>query len=224
MTETTHHVLLVEDSDPLGRQIVATLENAGYATDWIRHGDVALAAPFEKYALVILDLMLPGADGFCILDALRRRGVQTPVLVASARADSRDKIRALDLGASDYLVKPFWPQELLERVAAQLEPSASAGWDTLEIGGLRIDLDNDRVSVAGDEVSLTPREFAVLVAIARRCGATVSRASVLQRIGDAVNTEDSGTLDACVLRIKQRLGPAGAFIQMVWGIGYRMDV
>ena len=224
MTAATHRLLLVEDSEPLGLQMVAALDGAGYETDWIRHGGDALAAVFDRYSLVILDLMLPGASGFEILAHLRRQGVRTPVLIASASADSRDKLRALDLGAIDYLAKPFWPQELLDRVGAHLARLESQpGSDAIEVGELAIDMVARRVRVDGDSVVLTRAEFEVLAALARRRGGAVPRAWLLEQMTDEGSGTSPRALDQCVSRVKEKLGRAGARIKPVWGVGYRLD-
>src|SRR5262245_49443602 len=115
-----HRLLVVEDDDKLGRQIVSHLQEAGFETTWIRDGQAALLAGMEDYSLVVLDLMLPGAHGLDVLKQLREGGAGVPVLVLSARNETHDKVRALELGADDYLTKPFWPEELLARVEARL--------------------------------------------------------------------------------------------------------
>jgi DNA-binding response OmpR family regulator len=112
-------ILLVEDDALLGGQVTGHLRDAGYETAWLRDGDEALAHDFRPYALVILDLMLPGAHGLDVLKRLRERA-GTPVLVLSALKTTPDKVRALGLGADDYMTKPFWPEELLARVRARL--------------------------------------------------------------------------------------------------------
>ena len=123
---TVMRVLLVEDDEPLGTQVATSLRAAGYLVDWVTCGDDALAADFASFSLVILDLMLPGAHGFDVLKALRNDAHHVPVLVLSARHDAADKVRGLELGADDYLTKPFWPEELLARVRARLRRPALA--------------------------------------------------------------------------------------------------
>jgi two-component system response regulator MtrA len=134
-------VLLVEDDDKLGRQVADGLRSAGFDAEWITRGDEAIAADFGSFSLVILDLMLPGAHGFDVLKALRTEHHHVPVLVLSARQNTADKVRALELGADDYLAKPFWPEELIARVRARLRrPALSADTDAVILGSLRIDL------------------------------------------------------------------------------------
>ena len=222
MTAAIHRLLLVEDNEPLGLQMVAALDGAGYETDWIRRGDEAFGAAFADYSLVILDLMLPGASGFDVLEHLRRQGVRTPVLIASARSDTRDKMRALDLGAIDYITKPFWPQELLDRVAAHIAgPEAHS--DVIELGALTIDVAARLVRVAGDPVALTGSEFDLLAALARRRGAAVSRSWLLEQMPEEPRDTSVHVVDSHVSRVQAKLGREGARIKAVWGVGYRLD-
>src|SRR5579871_2301145 len=152
----TPSILLVEDDQKLGRQILDTLRSAGFRAAWATRGDAAMDERFDALDLVILDLMLPGAHGLDVLKFIRASAHSVPVLVLSARQDTTDKVRAFGLGADDYLTKPFWPEELLARVRARLRrPSLSAAPHAVSAGPLRIDLDALVVSVHGAAVDLT---------------------------------------------------------------------
>ncbi len=219
-------VLLVEDDEALGRQVVETLQRAGYDVDWVRRGDRALSAEFATFSLVVLDLMLPGAHGLDILKALRRDHVDVPVLVLSARQDTGDKVRSLELGADDYLTKPFWPEELLARVRARLRRPALAhgAAGVTETGPLRVDREARVVRVDGVATDLTRVEFELIAALARRPGAALSRGWLVEHVLDGSRDGGERTLDVHVSRLRRKLGRAGKLIATVWGVGYRLDV
>lgn len=210
-------VLLIEDDRELGAQIVATLHKAGFGVTWWTEGRVPDPTSID---LLIVDLMLPGMYGLDILKALRATS-DTPALVLSARNDTSDKIRALKLGADDYMTKPFWPEELVERVRARLRRPTLARNDVIEVGPLRIGLAERQVWVGERAVELTRAEFELLATLARRPGAAVTRAALVDAAIDADRDGAERTLDVHVSRLRKKLGDAG-MIQTVWGVGYRL--
>ncbi|HVL67084.1 MAG TPA: response regulator transcription factor [Vicinamibacterales bacterium] len=215
-------LLLVEDSEQLGRQILDALGDAGFEADWIRDGDAALSAAFARYSLVILDLTLPGASGFEILAHLRREALTLPVLILSGHTDAREKVHALDLGADDYLTKPFWPQELVARVKARLRRPDLRDGGALDVGALSIDFARRAVAVGEQPIDLTRAEFDLLAALARRRGAAVTREWLLEHVMGGETESSDRTLDVHVSRLRKKLGTAGAQIATVWGVGYRL--
>jgi DNA-binding response OmpR family regulator len=218
----TERILLIEDDEPLGRQVAGQLRDAGYETEWLRDGRDALTHDCRPYALVVLDLMLPGAHGLDVLKRLREEA-DTPVLVLSALKTAPDKVRALGLGADDYMTKPFWPEELIARVRARLRRPDLRRGSTLRFGTVTLDLDARRVEEGGREVDLTRAEFDLLAALARRPGAAVSRAWLLENVLDPDREATERVLDNHVSRIRKKLGASGARIATVWGVGYRLD-
>jgi len=214
-------ILVVEDDEKLGAQIVEHLEGAGYSTTWIRDGDEALGAELDDLALVLLDLMLPGTYGLDLLKRYRKRS-DVPVLILSARNETSDKVRGLSLGADDYLTKPFWPDELLARVRARLRRPVLQRGDQLAAGPIRVDLAARTVEVDGAPVELTRVELEILAALARRPDAAVTRAALVDAALDPDRQGNERTLDVHVSRLRKKLGEAGARIETVWGIGYRL--
>jgi len=213
-------VLLIEDDRELGAQIVERLQRAGYHTEWWQEGRAIDRDAPPEADLVVLDLMLPGRYGLDVLRDLRACS-EVPVLVLSARNDTADKVRALKLGADDYMTKPFWPDELLERVRARLRRPALQRDDVVEVGALRLDVVARAVSVRGKAVELTRVEYEFLVALARRPGVAVTRKWLCEHVLDPERDGGERSLDAHVSRLRKKLGPEHA-IETVWGIGYRL--
>jgi two-component system response regulator MtrA len=213
-------ILVIEDDEQLGRQIVDHLRGAGFEPLWWLEGHAPDAAILSSLRLVILDLMLPGTHGLDILKAVRA-GSDVPVLILSARNTTDDKVRALKLGADDYMTKPFWPQELIERVRARLRRPTMTSIDVFEIGELHVDVAAAEVRVAGRVVELTALELRLLVALLRRRGQAVTRDWLLANVLDPERDGTARTLDVHVSRLRKKLGGA-AQIETVWGIGYRL--
>jgi DNA-binding response OmpR family regulator len=215
-------VLVVEDDEKLARQVVACLKDGGFEPTWVADGEAALAASPRSYALIVLDLMLPGAHGLDVLKRVRAE-CEVPVLVLSARNDTTDKVRALELGADDYLTKPFWPEELLARVHARLRRPVMQRTGAIEIGELAIDPEGRGVTVRGETVDLTKVEFDLLVALARRPGAAITRAWLVENVLDPERDGTERTLDVHVSRLRKKLGTAGGQVATVWGVGYKLE-
>jgi DNA-binding response OmpR family regulator len=215
-------VLVVEDDERLGRQVADTLAEAGYEPVWIRDGRSVAREQVEGASLIVLDLMLPGEHGLDLLKRLRKES-DVPVLVLSARNETADKVRALKLGADDYVTKPFWPDELLARIAARLRRPVMQRTSAVRVGELTVDLDQRRVAVAGETVDLTRVEFDLLAALARRQGSAVSRAWLAEHVLDPEREGGERTLDVHMSRLRKKLGAAAAAIATVWGVGYRLE-
>jgi DNA-binding response OmpR family regulator len=215
-----NRILVIEDDPKLGKQIVDHLRGAGFDPLWWVEGRSPGAALLKSLRLVILDLMLPGAHGLDVLKAVRASS-DLPVLILSARNATDDKVRALKLGADDYMTKPFWPQELIERVRARLRRPMMTSTDVFDLGELRVDLGAAEVHVSGRVVELTYVELQLLAALIRRRGQAVTRDWLVANVLDPERDGTVRTLDVHVSRLRKKLGGAAA-IETVWGIGYRM--
>jgi two-component system response regulator MtrA len=214
-------ILLVEDDEALGGQLTERLRKAGYEVRWSQTGTEAVGLDPRGYDLVVLDLMLPGRHGLDVLKCYRETA-EVPVIVLSARNETGTKVRALELGADDYVTKPFWPEELLARLEARLRRPSLEVADILDRGALRLDLRARRLLVSGQEVELTRIEFDLLLALARKSGAAVSRRWLVENVLDPDREGTERTLDVHVSRLRRKLGEAGSRILTVWGVGYRL--
>ncbi|HWT26027.1 MAG TPA: response regulator transcription factor [Solirubrobacteraceae bacterium] len=221
-------LLVVEDDVKLVRALTRGLEREGYGIDVAYDGDSALERAIERdYAAVVLDVMLPGRDGFEVCEALRRQGLGVPVLMLTARADVRDRIRGLDFGADDYLVKPFDFGELVARLRALTrrgvpEPQASPA---LAAGDLALDPATLVATRAGRRVELTAREFAVLECLVRHPGRTVTRADLLEAVWGADFDGSPNVADVYIgyLRRKLERPVERRLIRTVRGIGFVLE-
>jgi len=213
-------ILFLEDDRELGEQVSQRLRAAGFEVTWWTEGRRLSPTDTAGLALVILDLMLPGTYGMEILADLRKTS-EVPVLVLSARNDTTHKVRALKLGADDYMTKPFWPEELIERVKARVRRPTMQKSDALDVGPLHIDLVKREVAVGGQAVDLTPVEYGFLVALARRPGMAITRAWLVDNVLDPDREGSERTLDVHASRLRKKLGQPG-LIETVWGIGYRL--
>ncbi len=223
-------ILVAEDERALGEMLCDNLTLESWHAEHVFTGPRAL----ERMAkggidLLILDVMLPGLDGFEVLRQLRARGDRTPVLVLSARSADADRIRGLELHADDYLTKPFNLRELLLRVDALLRRGSppAAGADTLEFGGNRIDFRAMRAHThGGDTVELTASETKLLKLLAGHAGTVVARKTVVEHLFGSAATPTARTLDNVVLRMRKVLEPdpaAPRHLHTVRGIGFRLD-
>jgi len=220
-------LLLVEDDPRLGRALRSELAAAGYTVTLVTDGATGLRRGLsEPFDAVLLDLMLPGRSGFEVLRGLRDGTIAAPILVLTARTEGPDKVKALDLGADDYVTKPFWTEELLARLRALLRRAgteAPAPRASLQVGRIRVDLDARRVFVDDEPVSTTPTEFDLLAHLAERLGRAVRR----EQLAEAVLRDEAASetaLQTQVSRLRRKLGGAGKALETVWGIGYRLVV
>ena len=215
-------VLLVEDDQMLGSAVLQALQDASYAVDWVQDGATASAAlDNHEYELVLLDLGLPRRDGIEVLRRLRARGDATPVLVITARDSVDQRIEGLDVGADDYLGKPFAVGELLARLRALARRRAGATTSTLSNGVLTLELATKLAVADGVTHSLSHREFALLQALMLRPGAVLSRAQLEQSIYGWGEEVESNAVDVIIHGLRRKLGADR--IRNVRGLGWRVE-
>jgi len=213
-------LLLVEDDAMIGEAIRAGLKREGFAVDWVH--DAAAAAGVldsEPFELLLLDLGLPGSDGLTLLKTLRDRGAALPVLIITARDAVSDRVAGLDAGGDDYLIKPFDLDELAARIRALLRRKAGRSSSGITHLGVTLDPATHRVTQDGAEVSLSPREFALLQLLLERPGAILSRSQLEERLYGWGEEIESNAVEVHVHGLRRKLG--ADFILTVRGVGYR---
>ncbi|MEM6929358.1 MAG: response regulator transcription factor [Myxococcota bacterium] len=219
-------LLVIEDDRRLGEALCAELRGAGWSVEWSRTGSSGQhRALSEAWDAILLDLGLPDRGGMDVLDALRGAGSSTPVLVLTARVRGEDKVKALDLGADDYVTKPFYTDELLARLRAVLRRAGGQAPPvarTLRLGTCVLNLDAHRLTRGDDVINLTPTEFAVLAYLAERLDRAVRREQITEDVLGIEEAHESA-LQAHVSRLRRKLGPDADRLQTVWGIGYRLS-
>jgi two-component system response regulator QseB len=214
-------LLLVEDDPMIGASVQRGLRQDGYSVDWVRDGAAAeLAIANGVYELILLDLGLPRKSGLELLAGLRRKGVALPVLVITARDSVADRVKGLDAGADDYLVKPFDLDELSARVRALMRRQGGRASPLIEHGRLSLDPATHEVFLSGSPVSLSGREFALLHALLEQPGVPLSRAQLEERLYGWDEEIESNTVEVYIHTLRRKLG--AEWIQNVRGVGYRV--
>jgi two-component system OmpR family response regulator/two-component system response regulator QseB len=212
-------ILLVEDDTLLGDALQAGLRQAGFAVDWMRDGAAADAAlRVESFTAVVLDLGLPKLAGFAVLRELRAREDRTPVLILTARDAVDDRVRGLDAGADDYVVKPVAIAELAARLRALVRRSQGAAGGVLRLRELEIDPAARAVRYSGRPVELQPREFAVLLELVLNAGRVLTRAQLESRLYEWGEALESNAIEVHVHHLRRKLAPE--LIRTVRGVGY----
>jgi DNA-binding response OmpR family regulator len=222
-------ILIVEDEAGLAEALKKGLELKGYAVDWLGSGEEARTRILlyrNEYDLIILDLMLPGTDGATICRDARAQGVTTPIIVLTARDEAEQKIDLLNLGADDYMVKPFAFDELVARITAVLRRPESALPALLTVRDLTLDPSRHVVTKSGKDVPLTLKEFALLEFFMRKPGVALSREDILDHVWNFDFSGFSNVLDVHMKNLRKKLDDYGndsPLFETVRGVGYRLN-
>src|SRR4029079_12026035 len=224
-------VLIVEDDSVIAEGMARHLPSAGFDPVVVGKGEQGLARlRFERPDVVVLDLMLPERDGWSVIEAARSEGIGTPIVVVSARGTEHDRVHALEIGADDYLVKPFSMKELVARVRAASRRASRRDdgprGEPIDIEELRIDPREVQAFVDGESAELTPTEFRLLSQLALERGRVVTRDELLQKIWGRRESHRDRTVDVFVRRLREKIdrrASAHTFIQTRYGVGYRLE-
>jgi two-component system phosphate regulon response regulator PhoB len=224
-------VLIVEDDETIAQGMARHLDAAGFDASWVGNGDQGLARlRYEKPDACVLDLMLPGLDGWKLIETVRSEGIATPIVVVSARGTEHDRVHALEIGADDYLVKPFSMKELVARVRAAARRAArrdeTPRGEPIEIEELRIDPREVQAYVDGENAQLTPTEFRLLYQLALDQGRVTTRDELLQKLWGRRESHRDRTVDVFVRRLRDKIDKRASqhtFIQTRYGVGYRLE-
>jgi DNA-binding response OmpR family regulator len=225
-------VLIVEDDGVIARSLSTHLRHAGYDVEWAEDGERGLRKlRFERPDVCVVDLMLPGLDGWAVTERARQEGITVPIIVISARASEHDKVHALEIGADDYLAKPFGMRELVARVQAALRRSRIAPLtprdEPISVPGLRIDPDQQRAFLTGGDeardAELTPTEFRLLWVLARNSGRAMSRDELQQRVWNVPYRHRDRSVDVCVRKLREKVDrrSSHSYVQTHYAVGYR---
>jgi len=217
-------VLVVEDDAKIAAFITIGLKQAGFVVDQVADGAAGLAlALTEPYAVAVIDLMLPQLDGLSLIEEIRRRQVNTPMLILSAKRSVDDRVKGLQTGGDDYLTKPFAFAELLARVQALIRRASGVTEPTrLKVGDLTLDLLTREVTRAGERLELQPREFALLEYLMRNAGRVISKTLILSHVWDYHFDPQTNVVDVLVSRLRSKVDKdhSKKYIQTLRGVGY----
>jgi len=226
-------VLIIEDDQNIADLVEIHLDDLGYQLEWVNDGEAGLSTALENdYALIILDLMLPKLEGFEVCKRIRAEDKQTPILMLTSKSEELDKVLGLELGADDYMTKPFSIRELIARIKAILRRMDVAGKSEqqaeqnsrIEYGDLSIDFDKRKVTLADSTVSLTVKEFDLLALFAKNPGRTYNRQELLDLVWGYQFIGYEHTVNSHINRLRNKIEQDSAnpnYIRTVWGVGYR---
>lgn len=218
------HVLFVEDEEKIANFVRTGLKEQGFVVDYCDNGNEGYARAMEnQYDAIVLDIMVPGKDGLAILKSLRLAGHNVPVILLTARNELDDRIAGLNLGADDYLAKPFFVEELVARIHAVVRRTAGDRQNLLCVGSIELDRLTREVTSNGDSVELTTREFNLLEYLMRSPGRVFTRTQILEQVWGYDFNPNTNVVDVCIQRIRKKIDPVegSSWIESVRGVGYR---
>lgn len=218
------HVLFVEDEPKIANFVNAGLREQGFVVDYCDNGDEGYSRAMDnEYDAIVLDIMVPGKDGLSILKSLRRARRNVPVILLTARNELDDRIEGLNLGADDYLAKPFFVEELVARIHAVVRRGFSDRQNLLSVGPIKLDCIMRKVSCNQHAVELTTREFNLLEYLMRSPRRVFTRTQILEHVWGYDFNPNTNVVDVCVQRIRKKLDPIGGlgWLESVRGVGYR---
>ncbi|MEC4806018.1 MAG: response regulator transcription factor [Jaaginema sp. PMC 1079.18] len=218
------HVLFVEDEAKIANFVQAGLKEQGFVVDYCDNGDRAQEqALTQEYDVIVLDIMVPGKDGLAILKHLRRMGRNTPVILLTARNELDDRLEGLNLGADDYMTKPFFVEELVARIHAVVRRSIGERQNILSVGNLKLDRISREVSCDEQTVELTTREFNLLEYLMRSPGRVFTRTQILEQVWGYDFNPSTNVVDVCIQRLRKKIDrpEQPSWIENIRGVGYR---
>lgn len=218
------NVLFVEDEIKIANFVRAGLKEQGFVVDYCDNGDDGyLQATHNDYDVVVLDIMVPGKDGLAILKHLRREGRNVPVILLTARNELDDRLQGLNLGADDYIAKPFFVEELVARIHAVVRRSVGDRQNLLSVGALKLDRITREVTCNQQAIELTSREFNLLEYLMRSPGQVFTRTQILEHVWGYDFNPNTNVVDVCIQRIRRKIDPIDqtVWIESIRGVGYR---
>jgi DNA-binding response OmpR family regulator len=218
------HILFVEDEAKIADFVQAGLKEQGFVVDYCENGDDGYLRSLEhEYDAIVLDIMVPGKDGLAILKQLRRAGKNVPVILLTARNELDDRLEGLNLGADDYIAKPFFVEELIARIHAVVRRSLGDRQNLLSVGPLKLDRITREVTCNQHVIELTSREFNLLEYLMRAPGRVFTRTQILEHVWGYDFSPNTNVVDVCIQRIRKKIDPIGesGWIESVRGVGYR---
>jgi two-component system, OmpR family, response regulator len=218
------HILFIEDESKIASFVQAGLREQGFVVDYCDNGDSGYErAMNHEYDVIVLDIMVPGKDGLWILKALRRSGRNVPVILLTARNELDDRLEGLNLGADDYIAKPFFVEELVARIHAVVRRTAGDRQNLLSVGPLTLDRIGRNVTCNDQNVDLTAREFNLLEYLMRSPGRVFTRTQILEHVWGYDFNPNTNVVDVCIQRIRKKIDriDESSWIESVRGVGYR---